>query len=147
MSAMRQASGVTERYTKRTSMLMVFAAALFDVHQTLGHLPGTFPRILGHEPVGEIVAVAPDVTTPKVGDRVGSAWIQSTRGRCELCQRGHKIFCPYMKGTGGDQGGHAEYMAMNADATYLIPDKVSYERAPTTLEGFDQRQRYRHRTA
>ena len=40
-----------------------------DVHQTLGHLPGSFPRILGHEPVGEIVAVASDVTTRKVGDR------------------------------------------------------------------------------
>src|SRR5262249_59620212 len=26
-------------------------------------------------------------------------------------------------------GGHAEYMPMNADATYLIPDKVSYEQA------------------
>src|SRR5246127_6024912 len=46
-----------------------------DVHQTLGHLPGAFPRILGHEPVGEIVAVAPDVTTPKVGGRGGSAWV------------------------------------------------------------------------
>jgi D-arabinose 1-dehydrogenase-like Zn-dependent alcohol dehydrogenase len=35
-----------------------------------------------------------------------------------------------MKGTGGEaQGGHAEYMPMNADATYLIPDKVSYEQA------------------
>ena len=40
------------------------------------------------------------------------------------------MFCPYMKGTGIDvQGGHAEYMLMNADATYLIPDKVSYEQA------------------
>src|ERR1700720_2928363 len=37
-----------------------------DVHQTLGHFPGPFPRILGHEPVGEIVAVAPDVTTRKI---------------------------------------------------------------------------------
>ena len=46
-----------------------------DVHQTLGHLPGPFPRILGHEPVGGIVAVAPDVTTRKIGDRVGTAWI------------------------------------------------------------------------
>jgi len=101
-----------------------------DVHQTLGHLPGQFPRILGHEPVGEIVAVAPDVTTRKVGDRVGSAWIQSTCGRCEWCQRGRRMFCPFLKGTGGDaQGGHAEYMLMNADATYLIPDKVSYEQA------------------
>jgi len=80
--------------------------------------------------VGEIVAVAPDVTTRKVGDRVGTAWIQSTCGRCEWCQRGRRMFCPYMKGTGIEaQGGHAEYMLMNADATYLIPDKVSYEQA------------------
>jgi len=101
-----------------------------DVHLTLGHFPGPFPRILGHEPVGEIAAVAPDVTTRQVGDRVGSAWIQSTCGRCEWCQRGRRMFCPYMKGTGIEaQGGHAEYMLMNADATYLIPDKVSYEQA------------------
>jgi alcohol dehydrogenase len=101
-----------------------------DVHQTLGHLPGQFPRILGHEPVGEIVAMAPDVTSRKVGDRVGSAWIQSTCGRCEWCQRGRRMFCPSMKGTGGEaQGGHAEYMLMNADATYLIPDTVTYEQA------------------
>ena len=40
------------------------------------------------------------------------------------------MFCPDMKGTGVDaQGGHAEYMPMNADATYLIPDKVSFEQA------------------
>jgi alcohol dehydrogenase len=101
-----------------------------DVHETLGHIPGQFPRILGHEPVGEIVAVAPGVVTRKVGDRVGTAWIQSTCGRCEWCQRGRRMFCPYLKSTGLDvQGGHAEYMLMNADATYLIPDKVSYEQA------------------
>ena len=101
-----------------------------DVHLTLGHFPGAFPRILGHEPVGEIVGVASDVTTRNVGDRVGTAWIQSTCGRCEWCQRGRKMFCPYLKGTGIEaQGGHAEYMLMNADATYLIPDSVPYEQA------------------
>jgi hypothetical protein len=36
----------------------------------------------------------------KAGDRVGSAWIQSTCGRCEWCQRGRRMFCPYLKGTG-----------------------------------------------
>ena len=101
-----------------------------DVYETLGHMPGQFPRILGHEPAGEIVAVAPDVTVRKVGDRVGTAWIQSTCGRCEWCQRGRRMFCPSMKATGIDvQGGHAEHMLMNADATYLIPDQVSYEQA------------------
>ena len=49
-----------------------------DVHLTLGHFPGRIPRILGHEPVGEIVAVASDVTTRQVGDRVGTASIRST---------------------------------------------------------------------
>jgi D-arabinose 1-dehydrogenase-like Zn-dependent alcohol dehydrogenase len=66
-----------------------------DVHETLGHVPGQFPRILGHEPVAEIAAVAADVTTRKVGDRVGTAWIQSTCGRCEWCQRGRRMFRPY----------------------------------------------------
>lgn len=109
-----------------------------DVHETLGHIPGKFPRILGHEPVGDIVAVAPDVTARLVGDRVGSAWIQSTCGRCEWCRRGRKMFCPHLKGTGIDaQGGHAEFMLMNADATYLIPDNVSYEQAaPIFCAGF-----------
>jgi alcohol dehydrogenase len=64
----------------------------------------------------------------KIGDRVGTAWIQSTCGRCEWCQRGRRMFCPYLKGTAVEaQGGHAEYMLMNAEATYLIPDKVSCE--------------------
>ena len=101
-----------------------------DVHETLGHIPGKFPRILGHEPVGEIVAVAPDVTTRKVGDRVGTAWIQDTCGRCEWCQQGRRMFCPNQKDTAIDlQGGHAEYMPMYAAATFLIPDSVPYEQA------------------
>jgi dehydrogenase len=101
-----------------------------DLHQTLGHIPGAFPRILGHEPVGEIVAVAPDVASRKVGDRVGVPWIQATCGRCEWCARGRKNFCAQAKSTGINlQGGHAEFMPMYADATFLIPDGVSYEQA------------------
>jgi len=48
------------------------------------------------------------------------------------------MFCPYLKGTGLDvPGGHAEYMLMNADVTYLIPDKVSYEQvAPIFCAGY-----------
>jgi alcohol dehydrogenase len=101
-----------------------------DVHETLGHIPGSFPRILGHEPVGEVVAVAPGVASRKVGDRVGVPWIQATCGRCEWCLRGRKMFCAQQKSTGVNlQGGHAEYMPMYADATFLIPEGVSYEQA------------------
>ena len=49
-----------------------------DVHIAEGHIPTQFPRTLGHEPVGDIVAVGPGVTKRKVGDRVGVPWVQSS---------------------------------------------------------------------
>lgn len=101
-----------------------------DVHQSLGHIPGEFPRILGHEPVGEIIALGGGVTSRQVGDRVGVPWIQSSCGRCEWCQRGKPLFCAFQKGTSVNlPGGHAEKMVAYADATMLIPEGLSYEQA------------------
>lgn len=101
-----------------------------DVHQTNGNMPGPFPRVLGHEPVGEIVAVGAGVTSRKVGDRVGVPWIQSSDGRCEWCLRGKPLFCPESIGTAIQMpGGHAEYMVAYANAAMLIPDAVSFEQA------------------
>lgn len=101
-----------------------------DVHQTKGELPGPFPRTLGHEPVGVIVETGPGVTTRKVGDRVGVAWIMSTCGRCEWCLGGKPMFCADQVGTGVHMsGGHAEYMLAMADATMLIPDSLAFDQA------------------
>jgi alcohol dehydrogenase len=101
-----------------------------DVHQTRGELPGPFPRTLGHEPVGEIVAVGAAVSTRKVGDRVGVPWYQTTCGRCEWCSRGKPMFCAEAVGTSVQiGGGHAEYMLAHADATMLLPDGLAYQQA------------------
>lgn len=101
-----------------------------DVHQTRGELPGDFPRILGHEPAGEIVAVGPGVRTRKVGDRVGVPWIQASCGRCEWCLRGRPMFCAGQVATGAHMAGsHAEYMLAYADATMLLPDGLAWEQA------------------
>jgi len=101
-----------------------------DVHQTKGELPGAFPRILGHEPVGEIVAIGTGVTSRRVGDRVGVPWVQASCGRCEWCLHGRRLFCADVVSTGGQvPGGHAEFMPAYADATMLLPDGVSYEQA------------------
>src|SRR5271170_7756363 len=82
-----------------------------DVHQTRGEIPSPFPRTLGHEPVGEIVAIGAGVTARKVGDRVGVPWVQASCGRCEWCERGKPMFCAQQIGTGiQTQGSHAEYM-------------------------------------
>jgi D-arabinose 1-dehydrogenase-like Zn-dependent alcohol dehydrogenase len=101
-----------------------------DVHITHGMIPTQFPRVLGHEPVGEIVEIGAGVTSRKVGDRVGVGWVQKGCGRCEWCLRGKKELCPNAISTGiGLQGSHAEYMLAFADATMLIPDALSYEQA------------------
>ncbi|MBV8641276.1 MAG: alcohol dehydrogenase catalytic domain-containing protein [Verrucomicrobia bacterium] len=101
-----------------------------DVHQARGEFPGDFPRTLGHEPVGEIVALGPGVTARQKGDRVGVPWIQHTCGRCEWCARGKPSFCEKSIGTGVQiSGGHAEYMVAYADATMLLPEGLDYEQA------------------
>jgi alcohol dehydrogenase len=101
-----------------------------DVHLTAGELPGPFPRVLGHEPVGEIVALGTGVRTRRIGDRVGVPWVQTSCGRCEWCLRGRPMFCANVISTGMEApGGHAEYMVAYADATMLLPDSVSYEQA------------------
>lgn len=103
-----------------------------DVHATKGELPLelSFPCTIGHEPVGEIVAIGEGVTTRRVGDRVGAPYLQSSCGRCEWCLRGKELFCADQMGLGGNmQGGHAEYMLAHADATMILPDDLEYEQA------------------
>jgi D-arabinose 1-dehydrogenase-like Zn-dependent alcohol dehydrogenase len=105
-----------------------------DVHQTRGEIPSPFPRTLGHEPVGEIVAIGPGVTARKVGDRVGVPWVQSSCGRCEWCLRGKPMFCAEMLGTSMQlPGGHAEYMLAYADAAMLLPEGLAFEQAAPIL--------------
>ena len=109
-----------------------------DVHQAEGHFPGNFPRILGHEPVGEVVEVGVGVTSRNVGDRVGVPWVQTTCGRCEWCLRGKLNFCAQQKATGVQlSGGHAEFLLAAADSTMLIPDELDYvQAAPIFCAGF-----------
>jgi alcohol dehydrogenase len=110
------------------------------VHITEGHLPIPieFPRSIGHEPVGEIVALGEGVTSRKIGDRVGVPRVQASCGRCEWFLRGKPMFCAQQIGTGsGIQGGHAEYMVAYADATALLPDCLAYEQAaPVFCAGY-----------
>src|SRR5207245_10060817 len=63
-----------------------------DVHITEGMLPTRFPRTLGHEPVGEIVALGAGVATRRVGDRRAVAWVQGPCERC-ACRAGGQTLC------------------------------------------------------
>jgi alcohol dehydrogenase len=109
-----------------------------DVHQALGHFGMPYPMRLGHEPVGEIVAVGAGVTSRSAGDRVGVPWVQASCGRCEWCTRGLTMICPGVVQAAIDMpGGHAEYLLAFAAATVLLPSGISYEQAaPIMCAGY-----------
>jgi alcohol dehydrogenase len=121
-------------------VLKVHASGLCytDVHQALGHFGMPYPMRLGHEPVGEIVALGAGVTSRKIGDRVGVPWIQASCGRCEWCTRGLPSICANVVQAAIDMpGGHAEYLLAYAEATILLPAAISYEQAaPIMCAGY-----------
>jgi len=103
-----------------------------DLHLLDGYMP-TMEKgdILGHEPMGEVVEVGPDVKNLKVGDRVVIPFTISC-GECFFCKKGLFSACDnsnpnaataqkvmghstaglfgYSHMTGGFAGGQAEYL-------------------------------------
>ncbi|MGH9915659.1 MAG: alcohol dehydrogenase catalytic domain-containing protein, partial [Pyrinomonadaceae bacterium] len=106
-----------------------------DIHLSQGKvIPLTFPAVLGHEPVGEVVELGSAVTMAKVGDRVGTNSLQRGCGRCEWCQRGKELYCENAVWLMVHQyGSHAEYMLAEARALYLLPENLSFEQAAPLL--------------
>ena len=70
------------------------------------------PTILGHELVGEIVEIGPNVNDFKIGDFV-SVEGHLVCGRCRNCMAGRRYKCANTLGYGvNTDGGFAEYMAV-----------------------------------
>jgi D-arabinose 1-dehydrogenase-like Zn-dependent alcohol dehydrogenase len=94
--------------------------------------------------VGEITEVGSAVRSRKVGDRVGVTWVQDVCGRCSYCLL-HKpisgqaaVNCAAPVTTGFNaQGGQAEYVAVEAPGTILLPANVAFElAAPMMCAGY-----------
>ena len=108
-----------------------------DVWITQGKLSfAPFPLTLGHEGVGEVVGVGSGVTTRAVGDRVGLVALQSGCGTCDWCRQHRPLDfttaanCPGAILTGFNvNGAQADYIAVPADATVVLPEGLAYEQA------------------
>ncbi|MBF0780195.1 MULTISPECIES: alcohol dehydrogenase AdhP [unclassified Granulicatella] len=85
-----------------------------------GKLPG---RILGHEGIGIVTEVAPDVTSLRKGDRVSIAWFFEGCGHCEYCTTGRETLCRSVKNAGYSvDGGMSEYCLVTADYAVKVPE-------------------------
>ena len=93
---------------------------LHVAHGDFGKVPG---RVLGHEGIGIVKEIAPDVKRLKVGDRVSVAWFFEGCGACEYCTTGRETLCRTVKNAGYSvDGGMAEQCIVTADYAVKVPE-------------------------
>jgi propanol-preferring alcohol dehydrogenase len=109
-----------------------------DLATVQGDCPGLkLPRVPGHEVVGRIEEIGPNVSKRKIGQRVGVGFLGGQDSECEPCLRGDFANClnPVISGITTD-GGYAEVMISEARALATIPDELtSAEAAPPLCAG------------
>ena len=101
-----------------------------DIHIYHGASPvATYPRVIGHEIVGEIVETGKAVTGFLVGNRVIIDPVISC-GNCYQCRSGRRNVCSKLKVRSVHvDGGYQEYLVVPQDNIYLIPEALSWEEA------------------
>jgi propanol-preferring alcohol dehydrogenase len=110
-----------------------------DIHAAHGDWPvkPTPPFIPGHEAVGIVERVGPQVRGVSEGDRVAVPWLGWACGACEYCASGRETLCPNQEMTGYTiDGGYAEYVKANASFVGRVPEGVDpLDAAPLTCAG------------
>ena len=100
-----------------------------DLHVIDGELPEPeLPLIPGHEIVGRVDAIGPDVNHLKIGQRVGIPWLGHTCGLCGYCRVGTENLCDRPLFTGYTiDGGFATATVADAHFTLPLPEEGSDE--------------------
>lgn len=94
-----------------------------------GGIPVDYPRIMGHEMIGEVVEVG-DAKEIEVGSSVIIDPVVYC-GHCHHCRIGQEHLCPTGAVLGRDRdGGFSEYMLAPSDAIFPLPDNISGSAAP-----------------
>jgi propanol-preferring alcohol dehydrogenase len=92
-----------------------------DLHVVDGELESVpVPVIPGHQIVGTVDRVGPDVEGLAAGDRVGVPWLAWTCGACRFCRSGRENLCEEARFTGYTRdGGFADLVV--ADRRFALP--------------------------
>jgi propanol-preferring alcohol dehydrogenase len=118
-----------------------------DLHLLDGEvLVAAPPRILGHQIVGTVEAIAPGSAAraprsagerpapPALGQRVGVPWLGWTCGECAWCLSGRENLCPRARFTGRDiDGGMADYAVADTRYCFALPEGYPDEQAAPLL--------------
>jgi propanol-preferring alcohol dehydrogenase len=97
--------------------------------------PELLPRIPGHEFVGIVTEVGPEVDTVRVGERV-MAYFYLACGRCDYCRLAHEPLCRNLRGNVGvvTNGGYAEYAVLPAFNCLPVPARLTAVEATAVID-------------
>jgi D-arabinose 1-dehydrogenase-like Zn-dependent alcohol dehydrogenase len=115
-----------------------------DLSVVRGHFPAAMPIVPGHEVLGVVERLGPDVANLRPGDRVGVPWFQAFCGHCESCLRGTWIGCRRPRRWIENGGGFAELMVAEASGCVIVPEDLSDQEAAVAFcSGFTVMSGYR----
>ncbi len=113
-----------------------------------GQAPGlAYPRIPGHEVIGTLEAVGPEVRGWKAGERVGVGWFSGACGYCTNCRHENSFACQNIQGATGisRDGGYATHMVALASALAHVPKELdAVQSAPLLCAGITTFNALRH---
>jgi uncharacterized zinc-type alcohol dehydrogenase-like protein len=114
-----------------------------DIHQVRDEWGGSiFPMVPGHEIVGVVKAVGPQVKKFKVGDKVGVGCLVDSCQDCPECSKGLEQYCdkgsvPTYNGTDKDgsptYGGYSTSIVVREKFVLKIPDNMPLDAAAPLL--------------
>jgi alcohol/geraniol dehydrogenase (NADP+) len=95
-----------------------------------------YPLVPGHEIVGMVDAIGPEVTHLRVGQRVGIGWQSGSCFECEMCGTGNENLCAQNQATcNGHYGGFAHEVRTDSRFAFPIPNDMDSETAAPLLCG------------
>lgn len=99
-------------------------------HGRIGDFVVEEPMILGHEASGRVVAVGENVSAKRIGQRVAIEPQRCCRV-CDYCKSGQYNLCRSIEfyATPPIDGAFAQYVTMQDDFAFEIPQSMSYEAA------------------
>jgi len=104
-----------------------------DISVYKGQRPIQYPFVPGHEVMGTVTEIGPEVTKFKPGDRV-IVEPNYPCGNCALCRMGRGAVCPNKKAMGVNiPGCFSEYVIAPAEFVWPVPDNIS-DRDAVTIE-------------
>jgi 2-desacetyl-2-hydroxyethyl bacteriochlorophyllide A dehydrogenase len=101
-----------------------------DIHIYHGKSPvASYPRVIGHEIVGELIETGNAVRNFSTGDRVIIDPVISC-GNCYQCRIGRRNVCGNLKVRSVHvDGGYQEYIVVPQESIYHLPAHLSWEEA------------------